>query len=272
MKFLPESVTALFTGKRTTSEALARASERAKRRTEEMSGAFGGQTVTEASVPPLKTEKLPTGPGFDAKTLIMAVSLVANGLLAGTLYGKWSASEQVESLRGQVSQLREENQKMKRESAGKIRVTSDEVVVPVGQIRATLEYVDVLKARVAELESGSPKVSDAARRAAPTSAPAASSASNIAPTAVPKSAKYAETSKVVASVMADMPPEISVKVAQNAGFTVVTYSDPSGFTRYFTADRSENASKLTHKGLQAWVNEKYMASLDEQARKQGALK
>lgn len=78
--------------------------------------------------------------------------------------------------------------------------------------------------------------------------------------------------EAVESVSGDLPEGVSLKVSQNAGLTAVTYSDASGFARYFTAERTENASKLTQKGLQAWVNEKFVASLDAQAKKEGVLR
>lgn len=89
---------------------------------------------------------------------------------------------------------------------------------------------------------------------------------------MPQSSAYAKASEVVKAVSKDLPDGVSLKVVQNAELTAVTYSDTSGFTRYFTAERSENASKLHPQGLQKWVNEKYMASLDAQAKKEGTLR
>ncbi|MDQ1344434.1 MAG: hypothetical protein QG650_1155 [Patescibacteria group bacterium] len=228
--------------------------------------------------------------GLDAKNLILAVSLAVNiGLVYDTVSQKNAAMRESDALKDQVATLKIEKQKMQRESVGKIRVKEDEMVVPVEQINAAVEYVEVLKNRVAELEAkavGKQKGGKiAASRAsvervsvAKTATTAHFIASDVsapttvhaeaAPTAQRNPKLFQKASDTVKSIASDIPQEISLKVSQNAGLTTVTYSDASGFTRYFTADRSENASKLTPKGLQAWVNEKYMASLDIQRAKQ----
>jgi hypothetical protein len=236
--------------------------------------------------------------GLDAKNLILAVSLAVNvGLVYDTVSQKNAAMQEATALKDQVTTLKVEKQKIQRESVGKIRVKEDEMVVRVEQISATVEYVALLKDRVAELEAKAmekqkggktitartpsaslekvPVAKAPVAKVAPIAHPIASDISvpapvhvESAPTAQRNPKLFQKVSDAVKTIASDIPQEISLKVSQNAGLTTVTYSDASGFTRYFTADRSENASKLTPKGLQAWVNEKYMVSLDVQRAKQ----
>ena len=276
MKLLPDFLTSKLGRK--PSENFIRASERAKlRRSQELN--FDGLfPETERNDQPARNEPVSRFSGFDAKTLVMAVSLVANAGLVGVLYGKSAASDENEFLKKEVSSLRVEKAKMSRASEGKITLAPNQRVVTVETLQSftssaqeTIDTARALSSRVLELEGRLAKY-EGKKRASMVENP--SFRNEAMPNAVPvrDSAAYAKSLEVVKSVSHDLPDGVSLKVTQNAGLTAVTYSDTSGFTRYFTADRSENASKLTKKGLHAWVSEKYVASLDVQAKKEGVLK
>ena len=276
MKLLPDFLTSKLGRK--PSENFIRASERAKlRRSQELN--FDGLfPETERNDQPARNEPVSRFSGFDAKTLVMAVSLVANAGLVGVLYGKSAASDENEFLKKEVSSLRVEKAKMSRASEGKITLAPNQRVVTVETLQSftssaqeTIDTARALSSRVLELEGRLAKY-EGKKRASMVENP--SLRNEAMPNAVPMrdSAAYAKSLEVVKSVSHELPDGVSLKVTQNAGLTAVTYSDTSGFIRYFTADRSENASKLTKKGLQAWVSEKYVASLDVQAKKEGVLK
>lgn len=152
---------------------------------------------------------------------------------------------------------------MSREAEGKITLAPNQRVVTVEQInryvdstQKAIDTVKALAARVVELEGALARYEG-------------KKASGSMESPVRSAGAYSRATEAVKEVASELPPEVTVTVGQVAGLTTVTYRDSSGYARYFTADLSENASKLTKKGLTAWVGEKYMDSLDEQARKQG---
>lgn len=210
----------------------------------------------------------------------MAVSLMANAGLAGVLYGKSAASDENEFLRKEVASLRVEKARISQISEGKITLAPNQRVIAVETLQnfatsaqETVETARALSSRVLELEGRLAKYEGKKKVSMAQTAVPVSHAEGPAD-AVParNAAKYSKAVEAVKSVSGDLPEGVSLKVSQNAGLTAVTYSDASGFARYFTAERTENASKLTQKGLQAWVNEKFMASLDAQAKKEGILR
>lgn len=264
MKLVPQFVSDFFGGGKK-SETYQKALDRQRERQADL-------TFTKSSAREKASEvvvsKSSSSSKMDAKTLVMAVSLMVNAGLAGVLYGKFSVSEENDVLKGQVASLSAENQKMSREAKGKIALAPNQRVVTVEEIervitstKGAMETVKTLTAQVTELEG----------KLARYEGRKTSSPSSVGEIPVRKTGAYSQATQAVKAVSSELPSEVDLSVTQNGGLTIVTYSDPSGFTRYFTADRSENASKLTEKGLKDWANEKYMASLDEQARKQGSL-
>lgn len=169
---------------------------------------------------------------------------------------------------------------MSRASEGKITLAPNQRIITVEEInkfttsaQETVDSARALSSRVLELEGRLAKYEGKKKVSMTQAAVPVSHAEESADTVPTRNAaKYSKAIEAVKSVSGDLLEGVSLKVSQNAGLTAVTYSDMSGFTRYFTAERTENASKLTQKGLQAWVNEKYMASLDAQAKKEGILR
>lgn len=229
------------------------------------------ETRTRAELEEEEPKKKNPFSGFDAKALVLVVSLAVNGYLYGVVSEKNKHVEEGRLLKDEVATLKAENQKMKREAVGKITVRADEVVVPAEKLRMTLEYVEVLKKQVEDLKiqlnpKGTPK-SGQAKLSVPGPSANASSAPTVSQT--PKA--FSQMSALVASVSSDLPPDVSVHVSKQAGQTVVTYTDTSGYTRFFTAENPENAKKLTSAGLRNWIDRKYMDSLDLQIQKQASL-
>ncbi len=272
---MPEFLTGILGRK--PSENFVRASERAKlRRAQELNfdDLFQDQSENRNSVSEKSASRFS---GLDAKTLVLAVSVLANAGLAGVLYGKSAATEENELLKKEVASLRVEKAKMSRASEGKITLAPNQRVVTVETLQSfatsaqeTVDTARALSSRVLELEGRLAKYEGTKRASAivPFSARAVGTSDAVA---VPQPSAYAKASEVVKAVSKDLPDGVTLRVTQNAGLTAVTYSDTSGFTRYFTAERSENVSKLRPQGLAKWVNEKYMDSLDAQAKKEGTL-
>ena len=276
MKLFPDFLKEKFGRK--PSENFIRASERAKlRQAQELNfdGLFPETSRNHASAAEERTSKTSR---FDAKTLVMTVSLVVNAGLVGVLYGKSAASDENEGLKKEVASLRSEKAKMSRAYEGKITLAPNQRVVTVENLQSftssaqeTIDTARALSSRVLELEGRLAKYEG--KKRAEAILPSVAQTERIADSvSVSPSSAYSKASEVVKTVSKDLPDGVSLKVVQNAGLTAVTYSDSSGFTRYFTAERSENASKLHPEGLRKWVNEKYMASLDAQAKKEGTLR
>ncbi len=304
MKLVPDFVLGWFGKKPSESGALTRATERAKARQQEIlaqGGVFasvhasgstdatakafhgfgedldfsrqkqdlpplGGTKVSKPSVFDVgEAPKAAKHPKLDAKTLVMAVSILVNAGLAGVLYGKSTVAEENADLREKVSALKAENAKISRSAEGKIALAPNQRVVTVEQIESlvssssgVLETANALSEKVEELESRLAKYEKKAT-AAKNHAPKVSS---------PVPSKHAQISQAVRSVLADLPSDVSLKVSQNGEATVVTYVDVFGYSRYFTAERPENAGKLSPEGLRTWANEKYSDSLDAVAKGQ----
>lgn len=209
----------------------------------------------------------------------MAVSIMANAGLAGVLYGKSAASDENELLRKEVASLRVEKVRISQISEGKITLAPNQRVITVETLQnfatsaqETVDTARALSSRVLELEGRLAKYEGKKKASMAQSAPVSHVEEPADAVPTRSAAKYSKAVEAVKSVSGDLPEGVSLKVSQNAGLTAVTYSDASGFTRYFTAERTENASKLTQNGLQAWVNEKFVASLDAQAKKEGTLR
>lgn len=302
MKLVPDFVLGWFGKKPSESGALARVSERAKARQQEIlaqGGVFASVHVSgstrpvgkvshgvgeDLDFPRQKQDSVPLGgvkapgssvfdvgeapkaakrPKLDAKTLVMAVSILVNACLAGVLYGKSTVAEENADLREKVSALKAENAKISRSAEGKIALAPNQRVVTVEQIESLVSYssgvletanalsekVEELETRLAKYEKKKPVVKTA-----------------------PVPSRYNQISQAVQSVLADLPEDVSLKISQNGEATVVTYVDVFGYSRYFTAERPENAGKLSPDGLRKWANEKYSASLDNTVTKQSAVR
>lgn len=94
MKLVPQFVSDFFGGKR--SDMYEKALERQRERQ-------GDLTFTKSSsreiTPEARVSKRPSSSKMDAKTLVMAVSLMVNAGLGGMLYGKYSVSEENDTLK-----------------------------------------------------------------------------------------------------------------------------------------------------------------------------
>ncbi len=305
MKLVPDFVLGWLGKKPSESGALARASERAKARQQEIlaqGGVFGSVHASTSTRPKTKAshgvgedldfsrqkqDPVPLGgakaskpsvfdvgeapkaakrPKLDAKTLVMAVSILVNAGLAGVLYGKSTVAEENADLREKVSALKAENAKISRSAEGKIALAPNQRIVTVEQIEqvealvsssaAVLETANALSEKVEELESRLAKYEK--KKPVVKTAPVPS--------------RYNQISQAVQSVLADLPEDVSLKISQNGEATVVTYVDVFGHSRYFTAERPENAGKLSPDGLRNWANEKYSESLDAAAKGQLAAR
>lgn len=274
MKLFPNFVSDFFGRK--PSENFIRASERARQRQAQELNFDGLFPEAQKNRPSPADERTSGASRFDAKTLVMTVSLMVNAGLVGVLYGKSSISDENATLKQEVASLKVERAKISRAAEGKITLASNQRIITVEEIQNftsaaqnTVDSTKTLIARVAELEGRLAKY-EGKKRASATENPSASNEPASAPVPARDSATYLKALEVVKAVSQDVPEGVFLKVSQNGGLTTVTYSDTSGFARYFTANRSENASKLTTKGLRTWMNEKYMASLDIQAAQAGA--
>lgn len=276
MKLIPDFLAERL--KRKPSENFIRASKRARQRQARELNFDGLFQDTSKNNESHQDEKSSKSSRMDVKTLVMAVSIVVNAGLAGVLYGKSSSSDENEHLRSEVASLRAEKAKISRASEGKITLAPNQRIITVEEIQnfttaaqSTVDSTKTLIARVAELEGRLAKY-EGKKRASATESPSVSNEPASAPVPARDSATYSKALETVKAVSQDLPEGVFLKVSQNGGLTTVTYSDTSGFTRYFTANRSENASKLTLKGLRTWMSEKYMASLDIQAAQARALR
>lgn len=302
MKLVPDFVLGWFGKKPSESAALARAGERAKARQQEIlaqGGVFasvhasgstrpvakashgvgedldfsrrqqgpvplGGVKASEPSVFDVgEAPKAAKHPKLDAKTLVMAVSILVNAGLAGVLYGKSTVAEENADLREKVSALKAENAKISRSAEGKIALAPNQRVVTVEQIESlvssssgVLETANALSEKVEELENRLAKYEKKATAAKSSPVPS----------------RHVQISQAVRSVLTDLPADVSLKVSQNGEATVIVYSDVFGYSRYFTAERPENAGKLSPEGLRNWANEKYSESLDAAAKGQLAAR
>lgn len=215
----------------------------------------------------------PSKSKFDTKTLILAVSFLVNAGLAGVLYGKSTVDDENKSLKEKVSALQAENAKISRSAEGKITLAPNQRVVSVEQIESLVsssgavletanalsEKVDELEARIAKYEGKKSVTKGRVHHSdmeTSQSKPVTANASSSVPS------KYRQISQAVQSVLADLPSDVSLHVSRSGESTIVTYSDVFGHSRYFTAERPENAAKLSPDGLRNWANKRYMASLD----------
>ncbi len=319
MKLVPDFVLGWF-GKKP-SEFLARASERAKARQQEIlaqNGVFAsvhtsGSTRQTTKIfhrtagdldfsrpeqhrVPLGGTKVPKQPSafdldeepkvakrpkLDAKTLVMAVSLLVNAGLAGVLYGKSTVAEENADLREKVSALKSENARLSRSVEGKIALAPNQRIVSVEQIESlvssssgVLETANALSAKVEELENRLAKYEKkktTAKDPVPNSGAGTDQAKpNPASAPIVISSKHRQISEAVQSVLSSLPSDVSLRVTKNGETTVVTYFDVFGYSRYFTAELPENVGKLSREGLLAWANAKYSDSLDAVAKRQSS--
>lgn len=176
---MPEFLTGIL-GKKP-SENFVRASERAKRRQ--------AQELDFDNLFPKPSENRDSSSGnpasrfsgLDAKTLVLAVSLIANAGLVGVLYGKSAATEENELLKKEVASLRVEKAKASRAAEGKITLAPNQRVVTVETLQSfatsaqeTVDTARALSSRVLELEGRLAKY-EGKKRAALILSPAAQS-------------------------------------------------------------------------------------------------
>lgn len=179
MRFMPEFLTGILGRK--PSENFVRASERAKlRRTQELNfdDLFQDSSGKRDAVPEKPTSRFS---GLDTRTLVLAVSIVANAGLAGVLYGKSAATEENELLKKEVASLRVEKAKASRASEGKITLAPNQRVITVETLQSfatsaqeTVDTARALSSRVLELEGRLAKYEGKKRAASilPSAAPA----------------------------------------------------------------------------------------------------
>ncbi|MFZ3232302.1 MAG: hypothetical protein WA194_02000 [Patescibacteria group bacterium] len=180
MRFMPEFLTGILGRK--PSENFVRASERAKlRRKQELNfdDLFQNSSENQGSASEKPASRFS---GLDAKTLVLAVSIVANAGLAGVLYGKSAATEENELLKKEVASLRIEKAKASRAAEGKITLAPNQRVITVETLQnfatsaqETVDTARALSSRVLELEGRLAKY-EGKKRAAMILPPAAQAA------------------------------------------------------------------------------------------------
>lgn len=165
------------------------------------------------------------------RSLVLGVSMAVAGYVGGTYVEQEKYATQADELQNKIVQLEGNVKKLSK----RVEVPDDSRIVPLKTISGTLEYVEILKSRITELES---------ERATPNAAKTAASPQRSSPESAQLLSKVTE---VLKQVQGRLPTDTTLSYAKIGDDIRVTYSDIYGYSRYFTANRADNQDKLAPK-------------------------
>ncbi len=226
---------------------------------------------------------------IDLRTAAFIVAAFATGLFVGNgTSGVSAARSELQDVKERVMRLEQE----RRETQGKI-LKSGQVAVSEAQFRqlalaaisqaeqslsearetaARLQSErDEIAAKLAQIREGKASpVPRAAVRPVSSVTPSMASPANAAAPKARKSPETAAANRLADGLRASgsLPEGSYVYVDSVGNETVVTYHDQTGYGRYFTFERPENAERRTERGLADWVGTQIMQSQNCEIAKQ----